>query len=98
MDWCWDILLNRVSIAIDRMCPLKTFKFAREKPLWLTNEIIELMKDRDYAATKAAHSKKDEDLLAARRLRNTTNAIVRSAKEEYTKEQLERHKSNPNKF
>ena len=32
----------------EKMCPLKNFRIKNTRPQWLTNEIVEQMKDRDY--------------------------------------------------
>ena len=40
---------NRMNTVIDRLCPTKNFKFAKEKPKWISDDLIELMKNRDAA-------------------------------------------------
>ena len=50
---CWDYMYNQVLNVLDGMCPVKKFKFAREKPPWMSDDLIEFIKDR-VKATKVA--------------------------------------------
>ena len=45
---CWNIMYTRIKYVIDILCPVKHFKFSREKPNWLSNDIILLLKERDF--------------------------------------------------
>ena len=45
IDTCWDIMFDRIMSAADHSCPIKEFKFSSEKPIWLTNELIFVVKD-----------------------------------------------------
>ena len=62
------------------------------------NELIEFIKDRDAALKRAAKTKKAEDKKIARNIRNFTNNMVRNAKANFIKEQLENNKSDPKNF
>ena len=45
IDDCWNVMYIH---AVDTLCPVKTFKFSKKnKPTWLTNDLIFLMKERD---------------------------------------------------
>ena len=52
----WDFLLNIFRSAIDNMCPLKSFKIKQEKELWITPQLIELIKDKDNGLREAKKS------------------------------------------
>ena len=59
----WNSLLDIIRTNIDEMCPLKCFKIKQEKEPWLSNRLIELIKDKDYAL-KRAKLRKDPILWA----------------------------------
>ena len=98
LEQTWDRLYKKVEKMLNDYCPLKKFKFRRDKPEWMTNELIEFIKDRDAALKKATKSKKKEDKQIARNIQNFTNNMVRNARANYIKEQLEHNKSDPKKF
>ena len=41
----WDLFFNAVKNTLDKMCPVRDFSFKKEKPPWLTHDLIELIKD-----------------------------------------------------
>ena len=53
----WEILEKMIRSNIDAMCPLKTYKIKQEKEPWITNNLIELIKDKDKALRQAKRSK-----------------------------------------
>ena len=46
-DCCWDQLSKMIIDTLDQMAPLRTSTFRKDKPEWLTAELIEIMNDRD---------------------------------------------------
>ena len=86
-----------MSIA-DELIPEKTYVVNNEVPAWLTPELLNLKKDRDYFFKKAKITGDDRDWFEARNLRNRTNIAIRAAKAEYIKDQLHENKDNPKKF
>ena len=98
LDETWDGFYKKVENILDDYCPIKKFRFRHDKPEWMSNELIEFIKDRDTAMKKAAKIKREEDKKIARNIRNFTNNLVRNAKANYIKEQLEHNKSDPKKF
>ena len=97
-DDVWDSFFKKVEKILDNYCPLKKFKFRHDKPEWMTNELVEFIKDRDAALNRATKTKKQEDKKIARNIRNFTNNMVRNAKASFIKEQLEHNKNNPKFF
>ena len=49
----WDCLLRIIYETIDSMCPLKTLKVKQVKEPWISNQLIELIKDKDHALRRA---------------------------------------------
>ena len=71
------------------MAGLRTSTFRKDKPEWLTAELIEIMKDRDQAMKMACRSKNPTDKRNARRLHNLANKSIKSAKSDYLLNKLE---------
>ena len=98
IDNIWEFFQKQIRDNLDKLCPSKDFQFAKERPPWLSNELIEYIKDRDAALRKAATSKTEEDRRIARNLRNFTNRLVKTAKADYIKAQLELYRGDSKKF
>ena len=98
IDTCWDIMYNRITAAADFYCPIKDFKFSKDKPIWLTNDLIAIMKERDRCFIDYSLAKTEENKAKMRRARNLANVSVKLARADYIKEQLNTHKNDPKKF
>ena len=94
----WEEMQRILFYEADKQCPVKTYKIRNSKPYWLTNEIIEQMKDRDYFYQKAKKNESEDDWNIAKFHRNQVNFNVRRAKADYIKEQLECNEGNSAKF
>ena len=80
------------------MCPLKLFKIKQEKEPWISNQLIELIKDKDHAL-KIAKKSKDLILWAeAKRLRNNCTKRLRDARADFIKDNLKNNIGNQKKF
>ena len=82
----------------DEITPKKEYSIRSERPAWLTNDLLNIQKDRDFFYKKAKRAKIPEDWMVARRHRNIVNIKIRNAKSAYIKHELLRNKSNPKKF
>ena len=94
----WDFFCNTFKNSLDIMCPVHEFSFKKEKPPRLTHDLIELIKDKDHLLTRARKSKKEDDKINARPARNLVNALIKRARSDFVKEQLDTHRNDPNKF
>ena len=94
----WEFILQRVKPILDCMCPMRKFKIKNYRPEWVTPELLEQIKDRDYFYQKAKQTGDQDDWNIAKHLRNTTNANIREAKKEFILDELETHKSDYKKF
>ena len=52
---------NNIEKVLDILAPIRDFRFGCTKPGWLSNDLMELMKDRNRALKKAAKNKIDLD-------------------------------------
>ena len=94
----WEEMQRIIFREADKQCPVKTYKIRNSKPCWLTNEIIEQMKYRDYFYQKAKKNRDEDDWNIAKFHRNPANFNVRKAKADYIKEQLIFNEGNGAKF
>ena len=94
----WKTLLDGITFEIDKLCPLKTMVLKDYGDPWVTREIVEVLKDKKRLFLKAKRTKLPEDLQAARKARNSANKMVKQAKEDFIKENLEDNNNNAKKF
>ena len=94
----WEIIINRISVEINRTCPLRDFKVKSKRDPWINNEILEKIKDKDQARRRAKASGLADDWRTAAREKNEVRQIIRRAKTDYIKGNLERHKGDAKKF
>ena len=73
---------------LDDMCPIRSFQIKNHRPDWMTAELIEQIKDRDYFYDKAKRDRTKDSWIIAKHLRNITNANMRQAKREFILEEL----------
>ena len=95
---CWDIIETRIRAFLDRTCPLKSFKVKEVREPWVTNEILEEIKDKDRSLRVAKRSGMAEDWLIAKTDRNRVGRLVEQAKADFLKEQQEELVNDPKKF
>ena len=81
--------------TLDQIAPLRTSMFRKDKPEWLTAELIEIMKDRDQAMKMACRTENIDDKRNARKLRNLANKSIKS---NYLLNKLELYHNDPKKF
>ena len=77
---CWKSMLQAITAMADNLCPIKTFKINKARPPWMTNEILEIMKDRDYYYKKARTLSLADDWNIARNLRNRVGKMIKNLK------------------
>ena len=94
----WRLILRNITTVLDTMCPVRTFHIKNYRPDWMTKELIEQVKDRDYFYKKAKASGDKDAWNIAKHLRNVTNTNIRQAKREFILHELELHNDDPKKF
>ena len=75
----WQYFVDKFVPILDTMCPIRTFKIKDYRPAWITAELIEQIKDRDYFYCKAKEYRDEDSWNIAKHLRNATNANIRRA-------------------
>ena len=94
----WDFILNHITTVLDAMCPVRTFHIKNYRPDWMTKELIEQIKDRDYFYRKAKLSGDEDSWNIAKYLRNITNSSIRQAKREFILDELRENDRDAKKF
>ena len=97
-DAAWSCFSDRVLKILDHMCPIRSYQIRNYRPEWVTNELLEQIKDRDYFFKKAKLSGDTDAWNIARHLRNQTNANIRLARKDFVLSELNEHSSDYKKF
>ena len=95
---CWEILVEHILSYLNTACPKKKFKIKEIREPWVSNELIEEIKDKDRVLREAKRTGKVEDWDTAKRERNRVGRLVEQAKSEFLKEQQEELADDPKKF
>ena len=94
----WSLIHDRINLVVDEMCPIQTFHIKNYKPDWMSKELIEQMKDRDYFFRKAKSTGDADAWNIAKHLRNITNSNIRQAKRDFVLNELDAQAGNCKKF
>ena len=97
-DEAWELFETKIRSVLNQMCPIKTIRINKVKENWITNEILELIHDKDYFLRKAKETNNEDDWNIARRLRNRVINLVRYSKADYIKSNLETYKDDAKKY
>ena len=97
-DQAWNCILNNLTAVLDVMCPKRKFSIKNYRPDWMTNELIEQVKDRDYFYHKAKVTGEEDYWNIAKYLRNVTNSRIRQAKREFVLAELKENQNDAKKF
>ena len=97
-DMSWDIFQKNITKVLDEMCPIKNLTVPIQKPKWLNNEILVLMRKRDKTYRVARANNDVTTWRKARFLRNRVEMLIKNYKKEKIQGELFRHKNNPKKF
>ena len=92
---CWDIMENIIRREIDKMCPLQKFKVPERQDPWITNEILEEIRDKDLSLKKARRTNNAGHWSFARAERNRVGKLVDNARANYFKEEEKSSRGNP---
>ena len=97
-DRAWEFILGHINKLLDELCPIRTFFIKNYRPDWMTDELIEQIKDRDYFYKKAKASGDKDAWNIAKYLRNITNSNIRQAKRDFILNELTENEDNSKKF
>ena len=94
----WQEMDRLITKVADETCPIINYTIRKYRPAWMSNELIEQTKDRDYFYRKAKKTNSEDDWNIARFHRNAANKNIRKAKADFVKDQLMTNANNSSKF
>ena len=86
---CWKFIINKVEYILNVMCPIKLRSNRINNNPWLSDEILECIREKNVAWKRAKKSGSPQDLETARILRNRVKTIIRRAKSDFVQDYLE---------
>ena len=98
IDDAWDYFLNVITVYIDERCPLKNFYIKNRKDPWITNEILEAIRDKDTLLRRAKSSNDPEHWVQAKQARNRVNTNIKNLKADFIKTNLDQHQGDSKMF
>ena len=78
LDVIWESLYERIIKIVNDICPFKKSKYTNSRAPWITHELMELAKDRDYFMTLAKRKPTEEIVQRANALRNEAKSAFNS--------------------
>ena len=75
-EHCWDFIESKINNLIGEMCPLKHRTIKDRGDSWTTNEIIELVHDKELSWNTAMDTQHQNDIAEPKRLRNLSKSLL----------------------
>lgn len=94
----WEIMIKTIRNVLDQHYPIKLYKNVPTKAKWITNEIFELMRNRDNIYKEARLLKTPELWNEAKKLRNIVSDTCKKAKRDFIHSNIMNNRENPQKF
>lgn len=98
VNMIWDKLYQSIRACANTLCPLKSMKVRETNPPWITQEIQELIKERDELFYDGIITNQPSLIIKAKEKRTEAKRVIRNARANYIRSELHKHKSNPRKF
>ena len=97
-DVLWDTVINCITGILEIMCPFKNIFVRENRSPWFTQEIYESIYKRSYYVRLFRKTGNQDIFVIAKHFRNRCNRLVREAKRQFIKTNLEINRLNPRKF
>ena len=94
----WGLLENTIRELLNESCPHNSFRVKEEVDPWISNELLEEIKDKNSLLKRARRTGKVEDWIEAKRARNEVGSRIRREKMEFLTEQQREFAGDPKKF
>lgn len=94
----WEEMFEIFTSKLDTFCPYKTVSVKRDRPAYITREIIDIGKERDRLFKIARKSNIESDWVTARKQRQRVNYALKRAKAEFYKSLLVETRGDSRKF
>ena len=94
----WDIIHGVLEQSLNSMCPVKTFKIPEANESWMSDHLINVLRDKNNLLTKARRTDKDDDWEKANKAKKAGNKLARSARRKSVKDELKASKNDTKRF
>ena len=94
----WEIFYGKMVTTLDTYCPIRKFKVKETRYPWVTGEVLELIKDKDRALSRAKRTNKPDDWENAKRQRNDVGLMLQNMRRDYIEQEQRLNRDNPQKF
>lgn len=98
IDIIWDRMFQIFTKMLDIFCPYKTVSVKRDRPTYVTREIIDMGHERDRLFKLARKTNCNSDWVIARKQRQKVNYALKRAKSEYFRNTLVETQGDSRKF
>lgn len=94
----WLFLYDVLTMLADQHCPYKQFTSKKVLPNWMSQNVLEHIKERDNYYASIKKSADPAKWAQLRKLKNQCNRLVKKAKDEFVRLQLDDSTQDPKKF
>jgi len=98
VDTAWSIFKTKLLSVIDEIAPVKNVRIKQNTNPWMTDEIIQLIQERNTALKKFRKTKENTWYDTYLYLRNQVQYKKTKAKSDYFTNQINEHKNHPKKL
>ena len=98
VDDAYESFITTLKKVIDRHAPLTTRRVRAATLPWLTSDIRDMMRTRDYHHKRAQKTKDPLDWSVYRDLRNKTTKLIRDSKRDYYSDVIDTNKKDSGKL
>lgn len=97
-DILWNTIQQILLDVSNTLCPIRKFNITRVRPVYFTNELVEMIKERDTLLRLATHKKDTSYWKRGTKLRKDIVGFIKEAKREYIVNKLQTHRNNSKKY
>ena len=94
----WSKFKTLFLSIVNKMSPIKEVRMKQRTELWVTNDILKSIKERDKAFRDFKNHKTEETFSIFKELQNNTQNFILNAKRNYLKDKLESEKKRLNHY
>ena len=98
VNLAWEYMERQITEEINKQCPPRKIKIKDKQDPWITHEIIEMIHDKDRLRKIAYKSKKQNDHDRSKTVENETKQMVKRARADFIKTNLELYRNDPKQF
>lgn len=98
VDQAWFSFKNIFLAILGTVAPIKQIRIKQRTEQWMSSEILDSIRARDHALIEFRKHKSPEHYKTFCSLRNSTQRMIKKAKQSYYRDAIEQHKSCPGKL